>query len=840
MVLFIAEKPDLGKAIAEAIPASSRYDRSEQLIYTTFKGEDAIVSWCFGHLLALYEPQDYDEKYATWKLEDLPFYFDEWKHKVKAPSKNDKDKNSIKKRVDQIGDLLKKAGTVVHAGDIDDEGQLLVDELLNYHHYTGKVLRLNTSDVSKPGMQKALKAMEPNGKFLSNGYAAYGRQLSDQLFGLNLTRYYSLINGAHGALAVGRVKMPTLGLVVQRDLLIEGHKKSYYYGLAVNVNVADKTVLAHFVPDKNDSHLEDGKIVDKAYIEAVAAQLNGKQLSNIKITSDIAKEAPPLPFNLSKLYSYCANNWDMQPTKVRLITQSLREKHKAITYNRTNCQYLFESTFEEAKDTVPLIANKIGLSVDNFDTKIKSRCFNDKNVTEHTAIIPTQNEELDVSSMSVDERKVYEAIAKYYLAQFMPPCKKQVTKLECDAVNGGKITATSSVVIEKGYRALLGDKDMSEDEDEAARKDVVDDSKTALSDIPVGTYNGSVSKCTVEQKETKPPARYTQASLCADMSCIAKYVQNEAVKKLLLQKDSGKKDEKGSVGTPATRDLIVGQLITGNFLKEEKKGKKTYIVSTKLGREFYNSLPDSVRKVDVTAKWWCEQEQIRSGEITPEDMAKDVYKTIKRIIETGGGAMQNAGELTKGYVSEKIIGKCPKCGADVRETDKAFKCTNDGCKFAIWKQNKLFASIGYSKITSTMAECMLQKKRVTLTNCKSKAGKTYTATLLCDFSGDYVQFNFAKDDDAEVVGKCPLCGGDVIDKGSLYRCKNENCDVLIWKDLSSIGKKISAKQAAELLSKGRTSLTNCKSKKTGKTFSCDYVIDFHEKPIKPKLDFQKK
>ena len=183
MILVIAEKPDLGKAIAAATPGGGTYIGKEQIIKTSFHGEEMVICWCAGHFLTLKDPEDYDEKYKKWSLDDLPIYFPNWGHKV-IESK----KFNNKARVAQIGDLIKKARVVVNAGDIDEEGQLLIDEILDWHHYDKtKAMRLDTNDTCPAAMAKALERMSPNAGHVADGVSAFGRQLCDKVFGYNLT-----------------------------------------------------------------------------------------------------------------------------------------------------------------------------------------------------------------------------------------------------------------------------------------------------------------------------------------------------------------------------------------------------------------------------------------------------------------------------------------------------------------------------------------------------------------------------------------------------------------------------------------------------------------------------
>lgn len=737
MILVIAEKPDLGKAIAAATPGGGTYIGKEQIIKTSFHGEEMVICWCAGHFLTLKDPEDYDEKYKKWSLDDLPIYFPNWGHKV-IESK----KFNNKARVAQIGDLIKKARVVVNAGDIDEEGQLLIDEILDWHHYDKtKAMRLDTNDTCPAAMAKALERMSPNAGHVADGVSAFGRQLCDKVFGYNLTRYYTLLNGGGRVLPVGRVKMPTLGLVVARDMAIENHQTSYYYTLDVDVDVNHAVVPAHFVPSANDTHLEEGKVLDKSYLDAVAKQISNMALPQIEISKSSVSQAPPLPFNQTKLFAACETLYGMKPTTTAAVTQALRDKYSAITYNRSDCQYLGEETFFEAPTTIHLVCQNMGLDGSQFDSKIKSKCFNDANLTAHTAIIPTQSTQ-DLTKFTDNERKVYELVAKFYLVQFMPLCIKEITKLSAPAVNGGKIEASSTRIVKPGYLSFLKGIPASDDAAENQQPDEKDAS--ALNDMAAGTYRGRTLGTEVKQKETKPPQRYTQSTLIEDMTRISKYCDNEAVKKLLLQKDKGKKGENGSIGTSATRSQTIAELIERGYLREEAKGKKTYLISTQLGREFYQILPDSVRKVDVSAKWWWEQEKIKAGEMTPEDMAKDVMKTVNAILQSGAGRMTNAETFSAGATSCEVIGKCPKCGQDVVESEKSFRCKNRDCRFQLYKDNRFFVALG-KKVTAKMAADMLKTKKASLKGCKSKSGKKYDAIVTCDFSGDYPNFTLEFD-----------------------------------------------------------------------------------------------
>lgn len=816
MQLVIAEKPALGKAIADAIPGQG--ENKDSVITKQFNGDTIKIIWCVGHLLTLKDPEDYDPALKSWTIESLPIFFENWETKIAPESKEAKNKKrpfTKAQRVKQIGALLKEATSVIHAADRDEEGQLLVDELLRMFQYSGPVYRLDTQDTAPAALRRALGRMENNKNYEADGYSAYGREISDKLFGFNLTRYYSVLN--NHLFPVGRVQTPTLGLVVRRDALIEGHHAMNYYVLQGYLDIDGNNIEVKFTPQKDDSHLTDGKILDKNYLCEVNNEIDGKHFAPVVVTTTTVSAPPPLPFNLTKLTTYCGAKWDMTPSDVMRITQELRDKYNAITYNRSDCQYLSEEAFKDAPHTVAAAAKNLGVDEKSFDTSIKSRCFNDANIgsSSHFAIIPT-NTKQDVSTFSADEARVYEAIAKRYLIQFLPPVKKLKTRLTAAIAEKGSFDATSTKILFPGYLAFLGGNaapDEQNSDDSEDEKEI----ETDLSKMAAGNYEGEFHSKNIVENATKPPARYTATTLAEDMTRIAKYVENSAVKKLLLEKDKDKKGENGSIGTSATRAKIVDSLIERGYLREEKKGKRTYLISTDMGREFYAMLPDSIKKVDVTAKWWSIQEDIKLGRCSANQMGRDVLKTVEAIIRSGEGTMENAETYAKGILGD-CLGKCPKCGGDVFETGKGYKCTAGDCKFFIFKDNALFKAIGKS-LSPAVVKYLLSKGKVGLKNCTStKTGRKFDCILVADFSGERVEFTFDNNNEQNVIGPCPICHSDVIEQIKTYSCSNPQCNFVLWKEnrffVGVLGKKgISTSTAKAFLKNRKATISNVESKK---------------------------
>ena len=723
MVLIIAEKPQLGRLIADAI------DGKEKTENGTIRKGDYCIIWAFGHLLTLKEPEDFDPALAKWDLKTLPIYRAKWEMKPKPDT--GKGVSAIA-RLKQIRKLIdsEECEYVIHAGDPDDEGQLLIDEILDYCKCIKPVMRMATGDTTVPALKRALKNLQPNAGFENDGRAAYGRTVSDMVFGINMSRFFSLKNNAH--ITVGRVQTPTLWMVVNRDMKIEKHEKQQYYTISADLKIGDHIVTCRYEPDKDDPNLLGGRITDESYAKSRMEMLKDEQFDVINISSRITETEPPLPVDLNALQEYCGKRYGYTPAQVMEYTQSLRGMN-AITYNRSECRYLSANHLNEAPETISTVIRNIKFSPPNIDSGIVSRAFDSSKVTTHFAIIP-QNEEVDISQMTIPERNVYMSIAKFYFIQFMPKAKKRLARLTVHLPDGGRLTATATEILEKGYLALFS-KDKVEEPDET--------DCPGLLELADGRYFGSVTDIRLEQKETKPPARYTQTSLNKDMTRISKYVDNEEIRRLLIEKDKNKEGDNGSIGTVATRAGIITNLINRGFLTEEGK----HLVSTPLGRELIRILPEQAKHPDLTARWWVIQEDIRNGDATYEKLTSNVLDTVYGILE-GSYDTINPEVLPKTRNDREELGICPKCGKPVIEGKQGFGCSGwkDGCRFTIWKKPKmhLMEDIVFTKEN---ARALLAGKTVKKDKLKTRDNKWFTAKIRLkdDKNSPYADFELVFD-----------------------------------------------------------------------------------------------
>lgn len=681
--LIIAEKPELAKSIVNVI--DGKLNKNDGY----FEKGNYVVTWAYGHILRLKAPEEYDEENKNWDMKQLPIYFKNW---GKIPiDKTRKQFNVIKK-------LINECDEIINAGDIDEEGQLLIDEIIEYCKFKGTVKRIQTSAFNEDYLKKALKNLEPNSKYETWGKSANARAIADYMVGINLSRYFSILNGT--TLSVGRVQTPTLGLVVNRDLAIENHIKEKYYDGYVDININGNIIKAKLenkdnIVYKNQNELK--QILDKFINKNV----------KVNITKQIKNENAPLPFNLTKLQSHISKKYKIKPNETLKITQDLREKYHAITYNRSDSQYLNEEHYKEAPGVIKKVLNNIDLKLDlDYSNLPHSKCFDNSKVTAHHGIIPT-SVDIYLSKMNDKEQKIYKEICMYYLIQFIRPIKKEITYLETDEQNGYKFKASSTKILDEGFNKYL-DKTNNENQE------------SVLSKISEGLYTGTINKSDIKEIETKPLARYTQASLIEDMTRISKYVDDPEIKEILKRKDKDKEGENGSIGTSATRASIIQNLIKRGYIKEEKDK----VISTELGREYYNILPDEWKKADLTAKWWIIQEEIRDGKADQNKLLDSILLDIKKVIATKDVSKF---KLKKNYKNEKtIVGHCPLCGKDIIESNKSFYCSGfkEGCKFSVWK------TIAGKKISKTNIKQLLENGVTTeIKGFKAKSGKQFNAKL---------------------------------------------------------------------------------------------------------------
>ena len=660
MRLFIAEKPSMGREIAANLPGPQR--KGNGFIETAA----GTVTWLFGHVLRQAEPQEYDAKYKIWRAEDLPIVPKKWQLLVSESSA---------KQFAVVQQLISQADEIVHAGDPDREGQLLVDEVLEYVGCDKPVRRILLNALDEKSIKEAIKNLRQNAEFFNLRQSALARARADWLIGMNLSRAYTLAAQRSGhrnlVLPVGRVKTPTLALVVRREREIENFKPQDYYTIKGLFQHANGQFSAQWKPKDIQAGLDpEGRLIDKKIAEAKLAEFS--ESPNDGVISGYSKankqEPQRLPFSLSSLQVLAGRRFGYEPQQVLDTAQKLYEQ-KLTTYPRSDCEYLPTNQF---KDSAVILQNLQGLAHEQLaawaagaDSRIKSRAWNDKKISAHHAIIPTRVR-ADLTKLSIVERNIYFLIAQAYLAQFYPVHTYYQTKVEV-TYKDELFAASGRTEIDLGWKALYTYKKKAGDANNAGGTDNADGSDDDNNEnsenndngengdngadgnaLPPMKKNDGVQYLSGElgQSVTKPPSRFTQATLIAAMKDIHKFVQNPEAKKQL-------KAVYG-IGTEATRATILDELIHKRKLLTEM-GKKKYLQPAKSAYMLIDAMPEELAYPDFTAIWEDRLHSMAEGEGSLDEfLQSQVDFTTSLCQKANGTSLAAEGQI-----------RCPRCNIGV-------------------------------------------------------------------------------------------------------------------------------------------------------------------------------
>ncbi len=611
--LFIAEKPSLARAIADVLPKP--HQKGNGFIKAS-NGD--IVSWCIGHLLEQATPEVYDERYKKWALDDLPIVPDKW---ILMP------KSSTEKQFNILVDLIKSADQIVHAGDPDREGQLLVDEVLNYCQLTPEkrktIQRCLISDLNASAVEKSLEQLRSNQDFIPLSTSALARARADWLYGMNMSRVCTLVgqrNGYRGVLSIGRVQTPILGLVVRRDLEITQFvPKPFYEVFAILQTKHNEIFKAKWQPSEACAPYQDeeGRVLVKRLAENVCQRIKDQSGIIDKVSNKKKELAPPMPFNLSALQIEMAKRNGLSAQEVLDICQSLYEKHKLITYPRSDCRFLPEEHLKQINGVKAAIENnclELQTAVNDADFTLRSKAWNDKKVEAHHAIIPTLRK-TKMDNLSSNEQAVYQVIATQYLAQFYPVYKYAELQIDVD-IGGGKFTSKANQMLDEGWKVLFRSKNYQAESDKDS-----DGNNGLLTKL---VKKGELVQCIDTEllsKETQPPRPFTDATLLSAMTGIARFVKDPEIKKILRETDG--------LGTEATRAGIIELLFKRQFLTRQGKS----IRSTPIGQNLILSLPESVSMPDMTAHWELQLEEISKKEFSYQQFMHQLNSSLLSLVE---------------------------------------------------------------------------------------------------------------------------------------------------------------------------------------------------------------
>jgi DNA topoisomerase-3 len=651
MRLFIAEKPSLGRAIADVLPKPHK--KGDGFI-TAANGD--TVSWCVGHLLEQQQPEAYDPAFKKWSHEHLPIIPQQWQLAVKKQTA---------KQLGVLRKLVKQAEQLVHAGDPDREGQLLVDEVINFLGVTGAkkntIQRCLINDLNPCAVKQSLSKLRSNREFIPLSTSALARSRADWLYGINLTRAYTLQGqkvGYKGVLSVGRVQTPLLGLVVRRDNAIEAFVSKAFYEVWACLetgkgesNGKNESFKAKWQPSEQCAkYLDDqGRNLSHALAKNVAGRVSQQPAQVTNLKREHKKQAPPLPYNLSSLQIDASKAFGLSAQQVLDICQGLYERHKLITYPRSDSRYLPLSHFVEAKDVhAAILTNSQHLgqqgslfSQTQFDLKRKSKAWNDKKVDAHHAIIPTKKTSHHLSG---NDAKVYALICRNYLAQFLDAHEYYAVRVEVE-IAAGLFVAVAKELISDGWRCIFVKRSKTSSQDNNSENHNNGEGQL-LPCLKLGQGLQSL-QAEVLEKHTSPPKAYTDASLLAAMTGISAHVSDPQLRKILRDTDG--------LGTEATRAGIIELLFSRQFLS--RTGKT--IISTATGRGLIEALPDVATYPDMTARWESELSAISEGRSQYKKLMSPLEEQLKDLV------VQSREVLPKGLTGlgrESGLGRKPGLG----------------------------------------------------------------------------------------------------------------------------------------------------------------------------------
>ncbi len=566
MRLFIAEKPSLAKAIAANFGS-----QVQKTGYIEVSGND-VVAWCYGHMLESLKPEEYDKKWATWSLDNLPIQVNDWRLKPRKDAA---------KQLKVLGELLKRATVVINAGDPDREGQLLVDEVLDHYGWRGKTLRLLLNATDRESVAKAIKSMRDNSEFRNLSQAALCRSKADWLVGMNLSRAATKKFGRdREVISVGRVQTPTLALVVRRDLEIENFKPQAFYTLAAEVKTAGGTVKMVHAP-------KEDRILDRKVATAVAASLRGKTVA-LAVERKKSRELAPMPYMLATFQKDAEKHLGLGAQEALDTLQQLYEA-QVTSYPRTDHEGLPP---EQAGNALKIASAVIGAG---FVKEAKGliplmqpskRIYSLPKDAEHHGLVPTGKKP---DGLSAKLLKAYELVCRRFVLGLLPDYEFEET--------------TASFVYEKRKFSCSGEVPLNAQKSWRA----LEPKKTAPLALNGAPKEGVVLNVEVGAGKTTPTKPYTEATLIADMRSVSKFVTDPKLKAILK--------ETSGIGTAATQAGVIETLKRRGFVAVSKKK----LVSTELGRKVVSKMPNAMTDPGVTAAWEDALSMIAAGKYQPDD-----------------------------------------------------------------------------------------------------------------------------------------------------------------------------------------------------------------------------
>lgn len=685
MKLVLAEKPSVAQSIAKVLGANKREDGY-------LEGNGYVVSWCVGHLVELAQPEAYDAKYSKWAYADLPIFPADWRYEVSSGTKK---QFGILKKLMAREDVV----SLVCATDAGREGELIFRLVYHKAGCRKPFERLWISSMEDSAIREGFENLRSGTEYDALYEAALCRERADWIVGINATRLFSTLYGQ--TLNVGRVMTPTLAMAVMREAAIAAFKPEPFY--TVQIGLDGFTAASERFKKKSDA-----EAVSRGCSVATVTKAERKEKS----------EKPPALYDLTSLQRDANRVLGYTAQQTLDYTQNLYEK-KLVTYPRTDSRYLTDDMAHNLPDLVNMAFHTFPApGVDNVPANAE-QVVDNKKVTDHHAIIPTRAlQKCNLNELPKGELAILQLISTRLFVAVGDPHRYAETVIELDC-GGTAFSAKGKTILHNGWKALAGKNSSTKS----------DEKEQALPSVSVGDEM-AVTSTEIKEGKTSPPKHYTEDTLLQSMETAGADEMPDEV-------------ERKGLGTPATRAGIIEKLVRIGFLERKGDKKTKHLIPTHKGTALVTVMPEQIQSPSMTADWEEKLLLIEKGEYASEGFMDEIKDVIAGLIQNYEVIRDSEVLMSK---ESNAVGKCPVCGSSVEEKAKAFFCSNRSCKFALWKNNRYFESIGKS-MTSTTAQKLLGSGKIKLKGCKSaKTGNTFDATVYMEvFEDGKIRFNMEFD-----------------------------------------------------------------------------------------------
>lgn len=805
--LIIAEKPSVANDIAKALGGFKKE-------HDYFESDQYVLSSAVGHLLEITAPEEYEAKRGKWTFGHLPVippHFD-----LKPIEKNEG-------RLKLLTKLIKRkdVDALINACDAGREGELIFRYIVRHVGSPKPIQRLWLQSMTPDAIRQGFRSLRDDAVMRPLADAAVCRSESDWLVGINGTRAMTAFNSKTGGFyltTVGRVQTPTLAIVVEREEKIRKFVPRTYWEVigtfgAQNGSYSGRWFDEKFSREKReaDSELKPERIWSQEQAEAIRTKCLGKP-GVVTEESKPTTQTSPLLYDLTSLQREANSRFGLSASQTLSIAQALYERHKVLTYPRTDSRALPEDYLPTVKETLGSLKEgqygRFAETILQSDwVKPNKRIFNNAKVSDHFAIIPTS---LAPKHLSDAEAKIYDMVTKRFLAIFFPPAEFLVTT-RITRVENEPFKTEGKVMVKAGWLAVYGRDAQAETAEGGATLGPVQQNETV-----------QTTGIEVSQNQTKPPPRFTEATLLSAMEGAGKLVEDEELREAMAAK---------GLGTPATRAAVIEGLIYEKYMARlGKELQPTAKASSLMALLRGLGIPE-LTAPELTGGWEFKLRQMERGQLSRDDFMREIAAMTRDIVEK---AKAHEHDTIPGDFGT-LKAPCPKCGSEVKETYKKFQCSNDQCDFALWK------IMAGRQLEAAEVEHLISQKNVgPLHGFRSRMGRPFSAVvkLTPEFKAELDFGQNSKDGEGqaetidftgkEPVGKCPKCGGNVYENGMNFICENAvgpNRKCQFRSNAVILQQPIDRQQMSKLLAAGKTDLLEkFVSKRNGRTFKAHLVL----------------